>query len=53
MHGMGDPKQVDAVMEKLKERLKIHEDLSLVGYLDTKETWTIGWGHNKIGRAHV
>jgi len=43
---VGDPKQVDEVMEKLKERLKIHEDLSLVGYLDTKETWTIGWGHN-------
>jgi len=33
-------------MEILKERLKAHEGLSLVGYLDTKGKMTIGYGHN-------
>ena len=43
---VGDPKRVDEVMEKLKERLKIHEGLSLVGYQDTHGNWGLGYGHN-------
>jgi lysozyme len=37
-------------MEKLKARLKIKEDLSLIPYKDIYDNWTIGWGHKLIGQ---